>query len=311
MYLNRIIHIKIVDMKHIGFILSILISMCLSAQENINIQAATYSGFTGTEASVFLVDVARVQKADYMNHWEKYFKSLTDLPIVRGDNDITIKGATIKKLGSRVLSIYMHFQPSDIGTKVYVGFQDTVTGFIGPDDPQYGIDLKKLIFEETQKVYIQTRGEDVKKEEAYLKSLEKDLASIKNDEAKLQKGILKDKQEIDQLKNDISINEDVMKELVIEIGDKRSAVMSLPANSSKETRKNAESEAKDMEKKRDKLRKNIDKGKQKIFDLEKEIQDKQYELEKLQTDEDEANRKVEAQRDLLIEIQKDVTQMKR
>lgn len=298
-------------MRHISFFLSVLISMCLSAQENINIKAATYSGFTGTDESVFLVDVARVQKHDYMNHWEKYFKSVTDLPVVRADNDITIKGATIKKLGSRVLSIYLHFQPSDIGTQVYVGFQDTAKGFIGPDDPQYGIDLKKLIFDETQKVYLQTRGEDVSKEESYLKSLEKDLASIKNDEAKLQKSILKDKQEIDKLKNDISINEDVMKELVIEIGDKRSAVMSLPANASKETRKNAESEAKDMEKKRDKLRKQIDKDKQEIFDLEKEIQDSQYELEKLQTAEDEANRKVEAQRNLLIEIQQDVTQMKR
>lgn len=298
-------------MKRILFLNSLLLSWSLVAQDNITIQAATYSGFTGTEASVFLVDVARVQKSDYMNHWEKYFKSLTELPVVRADNDITIKGATIKKIGSRVFSIYLHFQPSAIGTQMYVGFQDTVTGFIGPDDPQYGIELKKLILEETEKVYVQTRGEDVNKEEAYLKTLEKDLASIRDDQAKLQKGIMQDKQEIDQLKNEIVINEGVMKELMIEISDKRSTVMALSSDAPKEVRKKAEKDAKNMEKKRDRVRKKIDKDKQKIFDLEKEIQDKQYDLDKLEPAEDEANRKVEAQRNLLIEIQQDVIQMKR
>jgi predicted nucleic acid-binding Zn-ribbon protein len=298
-------------MKPIAFFLSLLISFCLSAQENIHIEAATYSGFTGAEENVFTVDVARVNKTDYMNHWEKYLKENTDFPVVRSDNDITVKGATIKKLGSRVLNIYLHFQPSSAGTVVYVGFQDTVTGFIGADHPQYGIDIKKLILEETQKVYLQTRGEDVEKEKAYLKTLEKELSSIKDEEKKIQKSIMKYEQEVDKLKNEIAINEGVMEELVFEISDRRSSVIALSSDAPKEVRKKAEKEAKSSEKKRDKLRKQIDKDKQKIFDLERDIADALYQVNVLQPGKEEATRKVEAQRDLLMEINQDVSKMKR
>jgi len=298
-------------MKPTAFLLSILISFCLSAQENITITAATYSGFTGQEVNVFAVEVARVNKTDYMNHWESYFKAQSKLPLIREDHDISIKGIIIKKLGSRAYNIYLHFQPSDAGTLVYVGFQDTVTGFIGADHPQYGIDIKKLILEETQKVYLQTRGEDVEKEKAYLKTLEKELSSIKDEESKIQKSIMKAGQEVDKLKNEIAINEGVMEELVFEISDRRSSVNALSSDTPKEVRKKAESEAKNSEKKRDNLRKQIDKDKQKIFDLEQDIADAHYQVNVLQPSKEEAARKVEAQRDLLIEINQDVSKMKR
>ncbi len=298
-------------MKPIAILLSILISFCLSAQENIQIEAATYTGFTGAEENVFAVDVARVSKTDYMNHWESYFKTQSKLPLIRDDNDISIKGIAIKKLGSRVFNIYLHFQPSDAGTLAYVGFQDTTSGFISADHPQYGIDIKKLLLEETQKVYIQTRGEDVERENAYLKTLEKELAAIKDNEAKFQKSNIKAEQEINKLKNDIAINEGVLKDLVKETSNKRSAVIALAADAPKEVRKKTEKEAKNSEKKRDQLHKQLDSDKQKIFDLEQEIADYLYQVNTLQPSKEEAARKVEAQRDLLIEINQDVEKMKR
>jgi predicted nucleic acid-binding Zn-ribbon protein len=122
---------------------------------------------------------------------------------------------------------------------------------------------------------------------------------------------MKYEQEVDKLKNEIAINEGVMEELVFEISDRRSSVIALSSDTPKEVRKKAEKEAKSSEKKRDKLRKQIDKDKQKIFDLERDIADALYQVNVLQPGKEEATRKVEAQRDLLMEINQDVSKMKR
>jgi len=294
----------------ITFTLAIATTFVL-AQENIRLESGKYNGFGDENADVFIVEVERVSMADFMNHWERYLKSESQAEIERTEADIILKRVTLKRVGNRVMNVYMHFQPMESGTKAFVGFQDTLGNFIGPDNPQYGISIRKLILDETQKVYVKTRGEDVNKEETYLKSLEKDLAKIKDKETNLEKDILKNKQEIDKLKNEISINEGVMEELVIEISDRRSAVNALSADAPKEVRKKVEKEAKETDKKRDKLRKQIDRDKQKIFDLEQEISDFQYQLSVLEPQKEEANRKVEQQRELLIAIQNDLQKMKR
>ena len=288
-----------------------LIPGFLSAQDYIRIENQSYSGFTKETVPAFKVEVDRVAKKDFMDHWENYLEHETRLKVERTDNEIRLKKVVFKKLGSTRLDVYMHFEDMDNGTRCFVAFSDSVKGFISPEDPEYGVGLKRIIMEETNKVFIKTKAKDVEKEEEYLEKVEKEYEKLRDKENGLNKDILKKEQKIDKLKNDIVINEGVLEELTTELASKRSDINALGANTPDEVRKNAEKELKNSEKKRDKLRKQIDKDKQEIYDLEKDIRDVRYEIEKLQSEIEFQHKIVEEQRKLVLDLREEINQLNR
>ena len=288
-----------------------LIPQFLFSQEYIRIEKYTYAGFAAETVPVYKVEVDRVNKKDFMDHWEKYLEDESKLKVDRSDNDIRIKNVVFKRMGNKMLDVYMHFEEMENGVKGYVGLADTINGFLSPDDPNYGVGFKKIILEETQKVFLKAKAKDVDKEEKYLASLEKEYEKLRDKDNSMRKKILKKEQEIEKRKNDITINEGVLEELTSELADKRSEINALGANTPDEVRKNAEKELKNSEKKRDKLRKNIDKDREKVYDLESDIRDIRYEIEKLQTEMDFQLKKVEEQRKLVMALREEFNQMNR
>lgn len=292
-------------------LLILLIPTLGFGQEYIQISSELFAGFTQEAVPAFKVDVNKVQKKALMSHWVKYLESQTKMKVTASDMDIYLANAVLKEVGTAMFTIYMHFEELENGTRIYVGFQDSISGFIAPDDPNYSVAIKRIITEESQKVYFDSESGDLKSEESYLKDLEKAYKKLRNQDAKLNKEVQKNQREISKLKSNISINEGVVNELAEDLAAQRSAMNALGANTPEEVRKNAQKELKNTEKKREKLNKQIDKDREKIYNLETEIRELKYEIEKLQSEIDFQQNKVETQRALVLRKRDQVNSLKR
>lgn len=298
-------------MKALNSVLFFLVLVQLPAQDFIRVTPTEYKGFGAVAAPTYQVEVDRVERKDFMDHWEKYLEDETDLKVERNDNEILLKQMVLKATGSKVLNIYMHFEDMEGGTRAYVAFQDTVSGFINPSDPDYGLALKKLIYDETSIVFVQTKAKDLDKERDYLEKLEDDYHDAVKNQDKLRKKVLDKQQDIDKAQNDIKINEGVLNETNDDVANRRSELNSLTASTPEEVRERAEKELKTSEKKRDKLRKSIDKDKKKTYELENDIRDLNYLIEKANTDIEYAKEKVEEQRQIVLKLQDVVYELER
>jgi len=200
----------------------------------------------------------------------------------------------------------MHFEDMDNGTRCYLAFEDSASGFISLSNPDYGIAIKKRIYEETHEVYVEAKKEQIDAEKDHLKDLESGYNKLIKEKDKLSKKVLSAEQEIDKIKNDIKINEGVVSELTNEVADQRNELNAMSASTPDEVRKQAEKELASAEKKRDKMRKSIDKDNEAIYDLETDIREYKYDIEKLQPKIDLAKRKVDDQRELIASQEEDL-----
>lgn len=298
-------------MKSLKLLLCLVLPSFIYGQSYIRIENSEYKGFKADAVPAFKVEVDEVVRKEFMDHWADYLKKQSELKVQRTDDKIILEKVLLKNISSSVVNIYMHFEDMEAGTRVYVAFEDTVSGFIRPDDPKYGVALSKLIRERTNMVYLDTKKNYLSEEEKKLKDLEHDLAEIKGDEDKINKKILGKNREIEKTKNDIEINKSVLEEVRDEVATQRSNLNAMAATTPDEVRKNTEKELKKQEKKRDKLSKSIDKGTSKIYDLETEIRNLNYELDKLAQDEKFAMDRVMEQRDLIMQIKNQVYQIEK
>lgn len=289
-------------MKQFTSILFIIFSINAYAQDFIKIEPAMFSGFIQQEVNAFKVEVIRVQREAFMDHWEKYMDKQTDNDIMRSENMIKLEKTVLKSISANPLNIYLFFEDMEDGSRMFVGVQDTVTGFIAASDSKYGLALTQLIRTETTKVFLDAKKNDLEAEEKHLKDLESDLDDVHKSQDKINKKILSLNRDIEKLKNDIEINKSVLSDVTDEVGNYRSQLNSLGANTPDETRKKVEKELKTQEKKRDKLSKSIDKDTRKIYDIQTEIRDLEYELDKLKSDEQNATDKVMAQREIITAL---------
>jgi len=298
-------------MKNIVYLFVLLLPAFLQAQSYIKIEDSAYAGFKSEAVPAFKVEVEKVVRKEFMDHWEQYLKKQSDLKVQRTDDKIIIEKALLKSISSSLLNIYMHFEDMEDGTRMYVAFEDTVSGFIKPSDVKYGVALSKLIRERTNMVYVDTKKNYLGAEEKRLKDLESDLAAIKDDEDKISKKILGKTRDIEKIKNDIEINKSVLEEVRDEVATQRSNLNAMSATTPDEVRKSTEKELKKQEKKRDNLSKSIDKGTTNIYDLETDIRDLNYELDKLKQDEKFALDRVMEQRELVMAIKNQVYEMEK
>lgn len=286
--------------------LFLLVPAFIYAQDHVTIVQEEYGGFAEGEVSVFKVEAELVTKKALMDHWYKYLKADAVEDIVRSDNELRTNKFPFRTMSNKAVNVYMHFEDMDNGTRSYIAFEDSATGFISISNPDHGIAIKKKIYEETHLVYVEAMKEQIKMEKNHLGDLESDYNDLLKDKDKLSKNILDAEQEIDKIKNDIKINEGVLAELTNEVADQRSELNAMGASTPEEIRKKAEKELSSAEKKRDKMRKQIDKDRKSIYDLEADIREYQYEIEKLQPNIDLAKRKVDDQRALVSAQEEDL-----
>ena len=281
------------------------------AQDYIRIEPATYTGFIQAETDAFKVEVDRVERKDFMDHWEDYLEEISEMDIMKSDHLIKIDKAELKSITTNPVNIYMYFEDMEDGSRVYVGFQDTVNGFIAMSDEKYGLALTNLIRRETKIVFVATKQKDMKAEEEHLEDLEKDLSKIKKEEDKINKDIISRQRDIEKLKNEIDINKSVLNQLREEIGRQRGNISSMPTGVSQETREAAQKELKKKEKEADKISKSIDKDSRKIYDYESDIREYEYELEKLKQDEKFAQDKVLEQREIINALREEMYKLEK
>ncbi len=298
-------------MKKLTALLIFCIPMFISAQSFIDVQESTYSVLTENKETVFKVEVQRVKKEDFMDHWEDFIEDQSDLKVERADYAMSVKEAILKKVSSVKVNIYMFFEDMEDGTRVYMAFEDIDGKFIGPNHTQYGIKLKELISQESKKVFVMSKKEDLGAEEKHLAELEKSLAKIKKEQDKINRQILSSKRDIENYQQDIIIFKGLQEDLISEVSRKHSALNSLGVNATDDERKAARKELKNAEKKRDKMSKKIDKSGSNIFKVETEIRELQYDLEKLAQDEQFASDKIHKQREVVLMLKDEVYQLKR
>jgi hypothetical protein len=298
-------------MKKIAMLLIVFAPFYMKAQEIVIVEAGEYMGFTTEAIPVFKTEVQRVSRKAFMDSWSKYLADQSDLKVARTDYDITIEQVVLKNIKSGPLNVYMHFEDMQEGTRVYIAFEDTVTGFIDKSDPKYGVALTKLIKERCLMVFNDAKKDDLKGEEKHLEVLEKEYEKIVKQEDKVSKEIMSKGRDIEKEKNDIEINKSVLDEVNDELATQRSNLNALSANTPSEVRKNTEKEVKKQESKRDKLSKSIDKSTSKIYEYEKDIRDLEYELDKLKQDEKFAMDKILTQRKVVQDLKDQVYELKK
>jgi predicted nucleic acid-binding Zn-ribbon protein len=291
-------------MKHIFSIL--LLPAFLSAQEHIRIEEMQYDGFSETQVPVYKVEVDMVAKKALMDHWQKFLKSDAQGDVNRTDNDLNTKNFPFKAISVQSVNVYMHFEDMEDGTRSYIAFEDSVNGFIAISNPDYGIAIKKKIYEETHEVYVVSVQERIKNEKSHLADLESEYNKLIKEKDKLNKKILDAEQQIQKTNNDIEINEGVLSELTTEVSDKRSTLNSMSASAPEEARKQAEKNLSGAEKNREKMSKRIDKDRESVYDLETDIRKYKYEIEKLEPQIELAKRKVDDQRTLIAGQEEDL-----
>lgn len=299
-------------MKKLLVILIAFSPLFLGAQSYVTVVSSEYVGFEPDAVPAFKAEVQRVSRIAFMDSWNKYLADQSNVKVVmRTDYDIIVEHVIMKAIISTPVNVYMHFEDMENGTRVYVAFEDTVTGFISPEDPKYGVSLNKLVKDRSLSVFYEAKKDDLAGEEKELKSLEKEYNAIVKQEDKINKEILSKTREIEKEKNEIKINNDVLAEVADELSAQRSKLNSMPASTPSEVRKATEKEIKKQEKKRDNLSKSIDKSSSKIFDTEKDIRDLQYEIDKLKHDENFAKEKVDNQRLLVLDLKNQVYELKK
>ncbi len=291
------------------FLVICMFPILVLAQDFIRIEETAYGGFGKEGATVFQVEVDLVERKALMKHWESFLKKQTKNDIEASENELRTQKFPFKTTGGKPVNVFMHFEDMENGTRSYIAFEDSATGFITLENKDYGIAIKKILYDETKKVYTTAKREVLEKEQDLLGDLESDYEKLRGKEEKLRKNILKAEQEIDKTKNDIKINEGVLEETTNDVATRRSELNSLTASTPEEVRKTAEKELKNAEKKRDKLRKKLDSDRETIYDLENDIRDINYEIDKLKPDMEIAKRKVDDQRKVVTDLQEEIYQL--
>ena len=297
-------------MKYIFSICTAFIAFGAVSQDYIRIEPTLYSGFIQAETQAFKVEVDRVERKPFMDHWEEYLEDVSEMDIMKSDHLIKIEKAELKSITMNPVTIYMYFEDMEGGSRVFVGFQDTVSGFIGMSDAKYGLALTNLIRRETKKVFVAAKQKDMKAEDDHLEALEKDLSKIKKEEDKINKKIISKQRDIEKLENEIDINKSVLSQLREEIGRERGNISAMPTGVSEQIRDAARKELKNKEKAADKVGKSIDKESRSIYDEESDIREYEYELEKLKQDEKFAEDKVLKQREIINALREEMYKLK-
>jgi len=289
-------------MKNLSVLFVLVLPAFLNAQSYIKVENSEYLGFKEESVPAFKVEVDHIARKEFMDHWAKFLEKKGAVNVLRTDDKILIEKVVLKDITSSPLNIYMHFEDMEAGTRMYVAFEDTVTGFIKPDDPKYGVALSRLIKDRSNVVFLDAKENHLSDEEKELKNLEGDLEDIIDDQDKINKKIIGKNRDIEKIKNDIDINKSVLEEVRSELATQRSNLNAMAATTPEEVRKGAEKELKKQEKKSDNLTKSIDKGTAEIYDIQAEIRDLNYELEKLKQDEKFALTRVMEQREIIMQI---------
>ncbi len=282
----------------------------LAAQEYIQVTESEYTGFKAMPVPAFKAEVLRVNKTAFMDSWNAYLEEQGKITVVRTDFDMTIKQVVLKTVSSKPLNVYMHFENMENGTRMFVAFEDTTTGFISPNDPTYGVALHKLVKDRAHVVFLEAKKGDLKAEEEQLEKLEEELGKVISEGDKLTKKISAKNREIEKLNQDIDINKDVLLQVRNNVAKERSKINAMPASTPGETKKASEKELKKQEKQIDQITKSIDKSTTEILELQADVRDLQYDLDKIKQDEKFAQDKVMQQREIVNEIKNLVHDLK-
>lgn len=240
----------------------------------------------------FSKDLKKASKDKIMGSWQA--------------GEFTLTNAFWKELNqSFPVQILANFSEGASGLQVQVVLADSNNAYIELNDTEIGFQLMKYLTQFGHQQHLNYLEERLKTEEKVAKGIKSEEKDAQGEAKSAERKIVKNKNQIENLQEDIKIKKAEQERLIAEITavDRRIAATN-PADT--DLLKAVQKEKDALEKSLRKSRKAVENYREKIFDLESDIVSLQNDIKSSQVAEQTAGGKLAAQQAILDDIQKQI-----
>ena len=240
----------------------------------------------------FSKDLKKASKDKIMGNWQS--------------GDFTLTNANWKELNQPFpVQVLANFREGASGLELQVVLADTNNAYIELNDTEIGLQIVKYLTRFGHQQHLNYLEERLKTEEKVAKSIKSEVKDAQGDAKNAERKIVKNKNKIENLKEDIQIKKAEQERLIAEITsvDRRIAATN-PADA--DLLKAVQKEKEALEKSLKKSRKAVEDYREDIFDLESDIVSQQNDIKSYQVNEQTASSKLAAQQAILDDIQRQI-----
>jgi hypothetical protein len=256
---------------HMFFILILLIfsSVTLKAQKTIMVSEDSIS-FKAAKYPGVVVTIPEFNFDRAQKHWIKDLQEGTKSKVVTEHGEMTIFGASLKKVSPNPVNIYSKFTNMDtillLGVSVELGKDKYVEHSTGENElTEVKVYLRKFAKDE----YVDFVKDELDAKNKDLKDLQNELESLQNKNLKIHKSIESNKTDISETETNITMMNNDADKLTTEIIEQKGSLTSMEAGIAKDQK---EGYIKDTEKKKKKLVNEVESSRNKINKMEAEIE---------------------------------------
>lgn len=285
---------------------AILLANGIYAQKPIEVyeDSLFFSNQTMPGATVTIPEVAyeSIQKS-----WVKELESRTKSKAVYENGEWTIFGANIKAASPTPVNIYSKLINQDSLAKLMVAVELKKDVYIKSGSAEAEMTaLKNFLKKFARDRYLEVAEDQLNKEQAKLRELEKELSGYKKEESKLGKSIRSNEKTIKEMEEELTSLNNELSSLSNEISTQNSQFDALPEESRGERGKYI----KDLEKRQNKLRKNIRSSEKAISKAKKGIESADEDIPEKIALEEQTKEKISAQEEIVRKYEQKVINIK-
>ncbi|MBW6500009.1 MAG: hypothetical protein K0B05_01340 [Bacteroidales bacterium] len=164
-------------------------ALCLKAQLPINVYEDTLQ-FGSSVAPGITVNIPEADYDKALRSWIREQESGTKSKVVTENNGMSIFGANIKDISATPVNIYSTLVKQESELLLSVAFELRKDEYISMNTGEGDFaKAKAYLFNFSKNQYLDFAGEELKAEQAKLRSIEKDLSSLQSRESRLSKSL--------------------------------------------------------------------------------------------------------------------------
>jgi hypothetical protein len=272
-------------------------SLPLLGQAEIKVESTAREMSRGLQPA-FQVNVPENEVKEVQKAWERYIRKGSRARVKKSNEELHLPAANISGVQGGNVQIYSLLYAEKSGVILFAFFEIDSVFFNPEQDPAIAGSIRTYLRNFAVETYKSKVGEKIREEEKTLRSLERGLEDLLNEEKSNDKKIKQNQREIQNLQNSIQSAQSDENRKSEEIARQKDLVLSL--KNFQEEEKAAKADLKKMERELKKMQRSREGMHRKIDKLEEEIRNAERDIRILQEKQKKQERDIASQKERLM-----------